>query len=374
VPGSTQVSATASDEPGTGLTGRFGMAPYTRTAIQMGVAVGGAVALGDALSAARFYWAVIAAFVTFMGANNSGEQIRKALFRVAGTLVGIAVGSGVVALVGTHTNWSLVAILVALFAGLYLQRINYAFMVIGITVMVSQLYVQLGEFSHALLWLRLEETALGAGVAIATVVLVLPLPTRRVARVAMRQYLEALGTLVDHARTHLVDAAPEQRGAAMRSDARGVDAAYQALLTTLGPLRRTMTGSVDEPTATALRLAGASRNYARNMVLDAEVTGVLDAVTGAEVARGIDTLAAGLRAVAGALTGPAEGRYIRAASIFDRAGRRSETNGTLDGATLVVRDLTLLDGALATLAEAIGVEVTDLDTSRCDSAGQRRTP
>ena len=60
--------------------------------------------------------------------------------------------------VGHHTYWSIAVILVALFFGLYLMRINYAFMVVGITVMVSQLYVQLGEFSNSLLLVRLEET------------------------------------------------------------------------------------------------------------------------------------------------------------------------------------------------------------------------
>ena len=50
-------------------------------------------------------------------------------------------------------------ILVALFFGFYLLRVNYAFMVIAITVMVSQLYMELDEFSNSLLWLRLEGPA-----------------------------------------------------------------------------------------------------------------------------------------------------------------------------------------------------------------------
>jgi hypothetical protein len=40
----------------------------------MGIAVGAAIALGVLISSDRFYWAVIAAFITFMGTNNSGEQ------------------------------------------------------------------------------------------------------------------------------------------------------------------------------------------------------------------------------------------------------------------------------------------------------------
>ena len=50
LPGSTQVSAVASLEAGSRLGDRVRLAPYTRTAIQMGVAVGAAIALGDVRS------------------------------------------------------------------------------------------------------------------------------------------------------------------------------------------------------------------------------------------------------------------------------------------------------------------------------------
>jgi hypothetical protein len=110
------------------LSERVRLPRYTRTAIQMGVAVGAAIAHGDLLSGRRFYWAVIAAFVTFMGANNSGEQVRKAFFRVAGTVVGVAAGSLLVPAIGHHTYWSIAVVLAALFFGLYLVRINYTLM------------------------------------------------------------------------------------------------------------------------------------------------------------------------------------------------------------------------------------------------------
>ncbi len=209
LPGSAQVSAKASTERGTRRGDRLRLAPYTRAAIQVGIAVGLAIALGDLLSGRRFYWAVIAAFITFMGVNNSGEQARKALYRVAGTVVGIGIGSLVVDVVGHHTYWSIAVILVTLFFGFYLMRINYAFMVVAITVMVSQLYVQLDEFSNSLLLLRLEETAIGAAVAIAVVMVVLPLRTRRVLRVALRDHVQAVGLVVDHASGHLLSEEPD---------------------------------------------------------------------------------------------------------------------------------------------------------------------
>jgi hypothetical protein len=67
-----------------GLTVSSGPIPAS-TASAPGFAVGGAIALGDELSGRRFHWAVIAAFITFMGANNAGQQVRKAVFRVVGT-------------------------------------------------------------------------------------------------------------------------------------------------------------------------------------------------------------------------------------------------------------------------------------------------
>ena len=107
LPGSAYVSSAASLEGGSRRHERAGLARYTRNAIQIGIAAGAAIALGDLVSPQRFYWAVLAAFITFTGAHNAGEQIRKAFFRVAGTIVGIGVGSLLVSAVGHHTLWSI---------------------------------------------------------------------------------------------------------------------------------------------------------------------------------------------------------------------------------------------------------------------------
>ena len=101
LPGSAAIAGAASQERGgSGLIERIRLAPYARIAIQMGIAVGGAIIVGDAISGRRFYWAVIAAFITFMGANTAGEQLRKSVFRVAGTVVGVIVGAVLAHLVG----------------------------------------------------------------------------------------------------------------------------------------------------------------------------------------------------------------------------------------------------------------------------------
>jgi uncharacterized membrane protein YccC len=362
LPGSGQVSATASTESGARGVDRIHLQPYTRAAIQMGIAVGGAIALGVLISSYRFYWAVIAAFITFMGVNNSGEQARKGLFRVVGTVVGIGIGSLVVDVVGHHTYWSIAVILVSLFLGLYLMRINYAFMVVGITVMVSQLYVQLGEFSNSLLVLRLEETALGAGVAIVVVMVVFPLRTRRVLRIAFREHVQAVGVLVDHASSHLMGG-EVPTDTTLRADARAADASYQTLVETAQPLRRNLFGSLDEETGRAMRLAFASRNYGRNLIADVEAAGPLDPEICRDIEQASSTLHQSLDVVARAVTGPRDGVYTRSSALFDRAERQlEERSHGIEGGQLAIRDLKLIDGAMAGMADVMGLGLTDYDT------------
>jgi uncharacterized membrane protein YgaE (UPF0421/DUF939 family) len=373
LPGSAQVSAAASMERGgRHLADRVTLAPYTRTAIQMGVAVAVAITLGDLRSGRRFYWAVIAAFITFMGANNSGEQARKAILRVVGTVVGIVIGSLLAHAVGHHSYWSITVILVSIFFAFYLMRINYAFMVIGITVMVSQLYVQLGEFSNSLLLLRLEETTIGAAVAIAVVMLVLPLRTRQVLGVAMRAHVQALSKLLDHATGELLGDEPAGEST-LRADARALDATYQALVATIQPLRRNLFGHVDDLVGSAVQLASASRHYARNLVADVEAVGALDAETILDLRRGSETLRQSLEVVAAAFGRPRTGTYTRSASQFDQAERRLEgSTGMIDSGQLALRDLKLIDGTMARLAEAMQLAVTDYDTVDVTPSGASR--
>jgi hypothetical protein len=357
LPGSAKVSDTASLEPGTRLGESIPLPLHIRTAIQMGIAVAAATVLGDVLSPRRFYWAVLAAVVTFMGANTTGEQVRKASFRIAGTVAGVVVGSLLATLVGHHTYWSIATILAALFFGFYLLRINYTFMVIGITVTVSQLYVQLDEFSISLLLLRLEETALGAAVTIVVVMLVLPLRTRRVLRIAFRDHVRAVAQLADHAVDHLLDE-DHGAGATLRSDARAVDAAYHALTATARPLLR-LSGGVNDDTARALQLAAAARHYSRNLVADTRGARLADTGARLNIELASATLRHSMDAIASALTGPRDGDYTRSSALFDQAERRIEERfGLAQPAQLAIRDLKLIDGTMALMAEGLGLGIT----------------
>lgn len=367
LPGSSAVAGTASQERGgNGLIERIRLAPYARTAIQMGIAAGGAIALGDQLSGRRYYWALLAAFVTFMSTNTAGEQVRKATFRIAGTLVGVIAGAVLAHVVGNRVGWQLAVVLVSLFLGIYLFRVNYTFMTIGITVMVAQLYVEMDEFSNGLLLLRLEETSLGAGVAMLTAALVLPLHIGRVARVAAREQITALADLADRCLDRLADPA-SQSGSdpELRAAARRVDSAYHALIATVRPMRTPMFGRLAARVTGFLATAAAARHYSRNLLLDASTRYAdLSPDSIGELAMARRHLAASVAAITSALA-PARtpGRYVRSASLFAHIADGLPDQEFTSRPQLVLRDLQLLDAAFAEAARWSGAEISDLDTA-----------
>ncbi|PRZ44281.1 fusaric acid resistance family protein [Antricoccus suffuscus] len=368
LPGSRSVSATASNERGVGRLDRIALTPNVRVAIQMAVAVTIAILLGELLSERRFYWALIAVFVSFMGTSNVREQVNKSFYRVVGTFIGIMLGALVAHGVRNHTSLGIVVILGAVFLGMYLMRISYMFMVIGITVMVSLLYVQLNEFSDSLLVLRLEETAIGGAVAIITVLCVFPLRTGRVLRVAAREYISALSSVATASARLLIDPA---HAVDLRPAARQVDAAYQALDTTVRAIRLPFWSPQGDGKITELvQIAAATRNYALELVSEAaHVQPVECARTQLEDA--IGTFETSLSAVVVKLGGEAEGDnegegdgvYIRSASLFDQVMTSIPEHFESGPGRRILRDLVLIDSAMASIAETAGMTVRALDTN-----------
>jgi hypothetical protein len=126
-----------------------------------------------------------------------------------------------------------------------------------------------------------------------------------------------------------------------------------------------------------VRLVSASRNYSRNLIADTEMAGPLDAETRLDIELASATLRQSLDVVVGALTGPRNGVYTRSSAIFDQAERRiDERSGTVRPTQLAIRDLQLIDGTMAQMAEALGLAITDYDTvpAQSGSADSMRIP
>jgi uncharacterized membrane protein YccC len=285
--------------------------------------------------------------------------VRRALFRVTGTAIGIVLGDLLVHLTGGHVWSSLLIVLVALFFGIYLIRINYTFMTIGITVTMSQLYVQLGEFSWNLLVLRLVETAIGVGAVVLTVLVIVPLRPQRVLTTGVLLWFQKLRGLVDAVLDRLVDGSSEP----LRPVVRELDAAYAALVATAAPLRRAMFDRNSAQLTDLLSVSAAARLYARSLAAQAEAGEPGEQTRAAD--RALRAVAEQVRASTSAIERRIEtgehGCYVRASALVELAAEHVRPrHGALQHA---LRDLTLLDGALARLAAALQMEIQDHDTT-----------
>ena len=169
----------------------------TRQAIQAAVAAGLAIIAGELISPARFYWAVIAAFVAFAGTATSGETLLKGASRIVGTVLGLIAAVGLANVTDGNQDAAIALMLVCIFFAFFLQTVSYGAMIFFITVLLGQLYTLLGTFSDELLLVRLVETVAGAAIGIFVSLVVLPTHSRATLRVARRQFLEDLADLLD---------------------------------------------------------------------------------------------------------------------------------------------------------------------------------
>lgn len=179
-----------------------GLALSTRQAIQVGVATSLAIVIGELVSPARWYWAVVAAFVTFAGTVSRGDVLTRGWQSLVGTVGGVVAGMLLAFLVGGHVVVSVVLLFVCVFLALYLVRISPGLMAFWITAVLALLYGLIGQFSVDTLVVRLEETAVGATLGALAGFLILPKKTRA----AFREALDGTVDAIDEVLRAAVDA------------------------------------------------------------------------------------------------------------------------------------------------------------------------
>jgi hypothetical protein len=142
-------------------------------------------------------------------------------------------------------------------------------------------------------------------------------------------------------------------------------------------MRTPLVGGMAKRIAGFVATAAAARYYARNLLLDASTRYAdLDGPALAVLADARQQLAGSVAAVTTALApAPADvsgdapaaasqpRQYVRSASLFARVADGLPDQSAISRPQLALRDLQLLDGALAEAARWAGVPVTDLDTA-----------
>lgn len=245
-----------------------GLRPTTRQAIQVSVAASLAIVIGELVSPARWYWAVIAAFVIFAGTNSWGETLTKGWQRLLGTLLGVPCGVLVATLLTGHKTAALAGIFVCLFCAFYFMTVTYSLMTFWITTMLALLYGLLGQFSFGVLMLRIEETAIGAVIGATVAVVVLPTNTRTAIRSDTRAFLTSLSALLEISTATMFGA---QDSASPSEQARQLDRDLQQFRVTAKPLLAGVAGLAGRRSIRrALRIFTACDRYGRSLARNAE--------------------------------------------------------------------------------------------------------
>jgi hypothetical protein len=167
-----------------------------RQAVQVTLAGLLALLIGTILSPTRYYWAVIAVFVTFTGTGTRAETFLKGSARIAGTVAGLGVALVIADLTSGHTIAIFTTIMLSIFAAFYLSKVSFAASTVFVTVLLGQLYTAIGTFTDELLEVRLGETAVGAAVGVLVATVFAPLSTRDTVRAARDDVLVALEGLL----------------------------------------------------------------------------------------------------------------------------------------------------------------------------------
>lgn len=176
------------------------MAPSTRMAAQMAVALTAAFVAGWLVFPDHAMWTVLTAFIVCAGNRGRADVVYKSALRVGGALLGTLGAVALSLLIEPTGLLAVVAIFVALFIGTWLRQRSYAYWALTITLVLTLLQGVLGltpsapGFEGWLLVERMLAIVLGALLGIAASWFVLPV---RSADVVRRRLAEVLSDLSD---------------------------------------------------------------------------------------------------------------------------------------------------------------------------------
>lgn len=171
----------------------------TKQAIQVTLAAAAASVVGAIISPARWYWAALTAFIVFSGATR-GDTILRAVQRVFGTIAGLLAGFALAYAFTGERQVQGALVFLCIFFGLYCARVVPTGTVFWFTSLLAVFYQLMGMLTKEVLYLRLEETLVGAIAGTIAAAWVFPTSTRSAVR-------DALSVLLKHGAIILGEAA-----------------------------------------------------------------------------------------------------------------------------------------------------------------------
>jgi len=166
----------------------------TRMAIQMAGALGVSFVIGYVFFAERWVWIVLTAFIVNSGNRGRLDVAYKSVLRVVGAAAGTLLALSVTLHLGNHDTTTIVLMLAAVFFGIWLRPLSYAWWALFVTMALALLQGFEGAPATQLLALRLQEIVIGAVIGVASAWIVYPIRSTDVLR---RRIADALATLAD---------------------------------------------------------------------------------------------------------------------------------------------------------------------------------
>jgi hypothetical protein len=166
----------------------------TRMAIQMAVALAASFVVGYVFFAERWAWIVLTAFIVISGNRGRLDVAYKSVLRVLGAAAGTLLALTFTVHVGSHDTTTALLILAAIFFGVWLRPLGYAWWALFVTLALALLQDFSGSSAPLVLWPRLEEIVIGAIIGVAAAWFVFPVRSTAVLR---RRIADALAILAD---------------------------------------------------------------------------------------------------------------------------------------------------------------------------------
>lgn len=166
----------------------------TRMATQMAVSLAASFIIGYACFAERWAWIVLTAYIVASGNQGRLDVAYKSVLRVVGAAVGTILALAFTAHLPSNDAITMTLILVAVFIGLWLRPLGYAWWALFVTLALALLQGFSGYSTQGILRLRLEEIVIGAVIGVAAAWFVWPVRSTDVMR---RRIADALTLLAD---------------------------------------------------------------------------------------------------------------------------------------------------------------------------------
>lgn len=127
----------------------------TRMAMQMMIALAAAFVVGYVFFSERWAWVVLTAYIVNAGNQGRLDVAYKSVLRVLGAMAGTVLALTVTAHFGAHDAPTVMLILLAVFLGIWLRPISYAWWALFVTVALALLQGFEGQSPEHILILRM---------------------------------------------------------------------------------------------------------------------------------------------------------------------------------------------------------------------------